>query len=62
MIINSWLVLETDGDRPYVSTVPPLHLVRKPGTKVFRVEIAVPEPVPVDGVISAQAVPTEIPC
>lgn len=54
MIINAWLVLTPGGDRPYLSTNAPVSLAPKEGQRVFRVELDVPEPTAIDGVISAK--------
>lgn len=51
MIVNTYLVLDPKGDRPYTTTSPPTTLLRTPGMRVYRVETEVPEPVPVDGVL-----------
>ncbi len=53
MIVNIWVTLDPKGDRPYVSTSPPTTLARLPGMQVFLVEVFIPDPVPVDGVLQA---------
>jgi hypothetical protein len=60
MIVNVWLIVDPSYDRPFVSTrPPPATLQRGPNTQVLRYELQVPEPVPVDAVLSTK--PTESP-
>jgi len=52
MIVPVFLVAQPGADRIYVSTSPPLTLERKPGTRVFRADVELPEYGFVDGVIA----------
>ncbi len=50
--VSAWVVVKPGADRPYASFQPPTGYKRKPGAKVYRIWIPLPEPWPVDGVIT----------
>lgn len=53
MIVNVWMVIDPKYDRPFVMTHPPADTMqRTEQTQVLRFECHVPEPTPVDEVIS----------
>jgi hypothetical protein len=49
MIVNVYVVIDPNGDRPYVSTTEPAHLDKKGGTiKVHHYMLQVPDAQPPD--------------
>lgn len=54
MLVSKWLVLDPKGDRPYLQDFPPVTLQRTPEMRVYRVQVQVAEPVPIDGLLSAE--------
>lgn len=50
MIVNLWLIHDPKWgpERLFVQSTPPTELQRGEQTRVFQVNVAVPEPVPVD--------------
>lgn len=56
MNITGYVVLDPKGDRPYFSSnPPPSTLDRSGGVRVFSFTVEVPDPVPLDGTLSAEA-------
>jgi hypothetical protein len=51
MVVTLWLVLEPQSEPKFLEE-PPGEAARGPGTKVYRVEVPVRDPVPVDGVLT----------
>ena len=43
MIVNAWLTIDPNGDRPYLSTKEPVTLDNKPGIKVYHFALVVPD-------------------
>lgn len=57
MVVNAWLILSPKADRPYLMThPPPPEMERFEGVRVLRYELHVPEPVPVEQVLSERPV------
>ena len=50
MIINAYLVIDPQGDRPYLTTTPPSEAMKKanPNVRVFHYLLHVPDAVPPD--------------
>jgi hypothetical protein len=51
MIVTLWLVLDPAAEPKFLEQ-PPDDGARAPGTKVYRVDVPVRDPVPVDGVLT----------
>jgi len=43
MIVNAYVTIDPNGDRPYISTHPPNTLNKKPGIKVYHYLLDVPD-------------------
>lgn len=43
MIVNAWLIIDSKGDRPYLCTHEPKNLELRPGVRVLRYELVVPD-------------------
>lgn len=48
MIVNAYLTIDPNGDRPYLSTREPRTLDKKPGIQVFHYALVVPDKTPAD--------------
>lgn len=59
MKLSIYVIVDPSADRPYVSTTPPsverAAGLRQRGSKIFRVDVDLPEGYPVDGALEATA-------
>jgi hypothetical protein len=59
MVVTLWLVLEPQSEPKFLED-PPGETARAPGTKVYRVDVPVRDPVPIDGVLTPMAAAARI--
>lgn len=58
MKVQGFLIMEPGMDRPLFCHNPPVDYEKKPGAKIYRFELDVPEFFKVDGCLQAVATPT----
>lgn len=55
MIDQLWAIVEPGADRIYYSHSPPTEYQRKPGVRIFLVEVVFPDPDIADGAMTVHA-------